>query len=271
MEAPENPHVAPTATETRPGRCSFIFIVILSTIPSLVTGGFIIRTLFFLKKGDPDCTNPHLDWELWFEIFLLVVFLVALIGVLFKIVAVQIICLTLLGITILTIILTVWSIERGGTFDNDNDPKRIEAVYRLEGYAPWARKFLLKDSGWNAFQNCLIERKICDKLGKRDFYQEGCCIPPPYCGYKERNQTWVIPKTSQYADDVNCVRWDSDKRKLCFDCETCQAVYVGTMDNNWRLRGVSLNFGTAIWVVCLCFASAFKNQSRVRAVDNRSV
>ncbi|XP_058213895.1 tetraspanin-12-like [Rhododendron vialii] len=203
------------------------------------------------------------------------------IGVLLKMKAVQITCMALLIVTTLSLMVINVSIDIGGTFAEDT--KRIQDVYRLETYSPWAHKFLLKDSGWNTYKNCLIERKICDKLGKRDFVQGGCCMPPPYCGYEEKNQTWVVPKTGQYADDVNCVRWDSDKRKLCYDCETCQAVYISTFNDSWALRALGPILRALILAACFYFTCeddwpgtnrsggrADNNPSGGRAHNNRS-
>lgn len=100
-------------------------------------------------------------------------------------------------------------------------------------------------------------------------------MPPSYCGYEEKNLTWVIPKTGRYAEDANCVRWDNDERKLCYDCETCQAVYVNTMEYNWTGRALGPFIGAMVLV--LCFALTFaedgceNNRSRGRADNNRSV
>ncbi|KAI8553974.1 hypothetical protein RHMOL_Rhmol05G0060400 [Rhododendron molle] len=276
------------ATETPPGRCAsifnvigstlsrhaFIFIVIMSTVPILGTGYFLVSTLLLLRRGgDPKCEYPRLEWDLWFDVFLLLIFLAGSIGVSVKAKAVQITCITLLGVTTLLIVVISWSVDIGGTFPKD--AKRIDDAYRLETYAPWAHKFLLKDSGWNTYQICLMEKKICDKLDNLDFVQGGCCLPPSYCGYEEKNLTWVIPKTGRYAEDTNCVRWDNDERKLCYDCETCQAVYVNTMEYNWTGRALGPFLGAM--VLFLCFALTFaedgceNNRSRGRADNNRSV
>ncbi|KAH7851440.1 hypothetical protein Vadar_011617 [Vaccinium darrowii] len=249
--------VATTPTEPIP-LVLFIIFVLLSTIPALVTGYFLLETHSLLQRGDPDCSNHRLEWDLWYYIFLVVIFAVASICVLFKVMVGQLPGIILLLLTSLSILVTSWSVELGA--NPYKNPMRIEDVYRLESYAPWAQKFLLRDRGWSDFQNCLIERKICDKPDDK-FYQEGCCSPPPYCGYQEKNQTWVVPKTGRYADNVNCVRWDSDKRK-CYDCETCQAVYMSDMDETWSLRAMLLLFGFAVLVAFLMLTVAINDPSQ---------
>ncbi|KAI8553972.1 hypothetical protein RHMOL_Rhmol05G0060200 [Rhododendron molle] len=262
---------ATMATKTSPSRCAFIFIVVGSTVPILVTGYFLVSSLLMLRRGDPKCENPRLDWDLWFYAFLLLLFLVGSIGVLFKMQAVQMTCSVLLILTSILILVIGWGIDFGGTFPKDT--KRIDDAYRLETYGTLAKRFLLKDRGWNTFRNCLIERKICDKLDKRDFVQGGCCMPPPYCGYEQKNQTWVIPQTGRYADDANCVRWDSDERKLCYDCETCQAVYIYTIKDNWTFHGLEPSLGALVLIVCFIFTFPDEwrnNRSGRRADNNRS-
>ncbi|KAG5547603.1 hypothetical protein RHGRI_013337 [Rhododendron griersonianum] len=148
------------ARETPPGRCAsifnvigstvsrhaFIFIVIMSAVPILGTGYFLVSTLLLLRRGgDPKCEYPRLEWDLWFDVFLLLLFLAGSIGVSFKAKAVQITCIALLGVTTLLIAVISWSVDIGGTFPEDT--KRIDDAYHLETYAPWAHKFLLKDSG----------------------------------------------------------------------------------------------------------------------------
>ncbi|XP_058213892.1 tetraspanin-8-like [Rhododendron vialii] len=263
---------ATMATKTSPSRCAFVFIVMASTVPILVMGYFLISTLLMLRRGDPKCENPRLDWDLWLDAFLLLLFLVGSIGVLFKMQAVQVTCIILLILTSILILVIGWGIDLGGTFAKDT--KRIDDAYRLETYGPLAKKFLLKDRGWSTFRNCLIERKICDKLDKRDFVQGGCCMPPSYCGYEQKNQTWVIPQTGRYVNDVNCVRWDSDERKLCYDCETCQAVYIYTSYDNWTFRGLGPCLGALVLIACFFFSFPDEfggnNRSGGRANNNRS-
>lgn len=99
-------------------------------------------------------------------------------------------------------------------------------------------------------------------------------MPPPYCGFEQKNQTWVIPQTGRYADDVNCVRWDSDERKLCYDCETCQAVYIYTSEDNWTFRGILVpSLGALVLIACFSFTFPDEwrnNRSGGRAANNRS-
>ncbi|KAG5547602.1 hypothetical protein RHGRI_013336 [Rhododendron griersonianum] len=102
----------------------------------------------------------------------------------------------------------------------------------------------------------------------------GCCMPPPYCGFEQNNLTWVIPQAGRYADDVNCVRWDSDKRKLCYDCETCQAVYIYTSEDNWTFHALEPCLGALVLIACFFFTFPDEwgnNRSGGRAANNRSV
>ncbi|KAI8547832.1 hypothetical protein RHMOL_Rhmol07G0226400 [Rhododendron molle] len=98
----------------------------------------------------------------------------------------------------------------------------------------------------------------------------GCCAPPQYCGFQDKNQSWVIPESGFYAEDINCVTWSSDKTKLCHQCETCQAVYVYVMTFNWHLRGIWLMFGICVWVMCLVFTCAHQNKQLRQQQNNRT-
>ncbi|KAF7139416.1 hypothetical protein RHSIM_Rhsim07G0177800 [Rhododendron simsii] len=241
-------------------RCTFTFIIILSAIPIIFSGYFLINTLVFLG-GDPVCDHPRVEWDFRFGIFLLVLSVAGSIGTMCRSKGLLMACLTILGTFIAFILVVSRCIERGGTYAEDS--KRIDSSYRLDNYAPWAVKFLLKDDGWTNFRNCLDERNICEKkLDDNNFYENGCCAPPQYCGFQDKNQSWVIPESGFYAKDVNCVTWSSEKTKLCHECETCQAVYVYVVTFNWHLRGIWLMFGIVVWVMCLGFTCEHEKKQR---------
>lgn len=157
-------------------RWAFTFIVILSTIPILFSGYYLSRTLV-LRRGDPTCDNPRLEWDVCYSSFLVIMFSLAFICTICRVktlriprLTLQIALLVCLGTVIVFIFVATLSILFGGT--NAEDSKRIESYYRLDNYAPWAVKLLLKDNGWTDFRNCLNEKKICERKLDDNYYFE---------------------------------------------------------------------------------------------------
>ncbi|KAH7847349.1 hypothetical protein Vadar_025041 [Vaccinium darrowii] len=243
---------------TSSDRCGFMFMILFSLIPILVSGYFLIDALV---GDDPHCDHLRVEWDIRFFAFLVALFAFGTIGVIGRLKSLQIICIAVLVSVIASIVVMSWNIE----FDSNraDNLKRIDPSYRLDTYPGWVVKFLLKDKGWSSFRNCLNENNVCEKkLDDNYFKENGCCVPPLYCGYREKNQTWIIPASGLFADDANCIAWNSDKTKLCHQCETCQAVYVYILTFQWNLRGIMLMFGVIVLGSCLSFTYEYEHNQR---------
>lgn len=151
------------ATEISPEQCVHIFFVTVSAIPMVLSGYFVLKNVLFLGGQKPDCTDPHSGWDLALGLFLFTLFLVGTLSLAWRVTALQMACMALLVLTMALIGGVSRNVLFGG--NEPKDSKKIEEYYRLETYPSWAQKFLLKDDDWHAFQNCIIQRKVCDKEG----------------------------------------------------------------------------------------------------------
>ncbi|KAH7848033.1 hypothetical protein Vadar_033061 [Vaccinium darrowii] len=249
----------------------YTLVTIGSLIPVFVSGYNLVDTIILFVRGDPDCTHPHLERDLGFAIFVFVLFLFGAIGVVARVKAMQVICMIVLVITVLlllavTMIITAGPRELFGPNRND-DGKKIDSVFRLEKYPRWARNFIVNDKDWGVFQACTVREKLCEKLDKDTIFQEGCCSPPVYCGFQDKNKTWVVPTFGLYYEDNNCLNWSHDK--LCYTCNTCKAAYIFNYVEEWTLRWACMYFAIFIWVGCLAFTFGMdyeNNQRRQQSV-----
>ncbi|KAG5541172.1 hypothetical protein RHGRI_021133 [Rhododendron griersonianum] len=276
------------ATEISPEQCVHIFFVTVSAIPMVLSGYFVLKNVLFLGGQKPDCTDPHSGWDLALGLFLFTLFLVGTLSLAWRVTALQMACMALLVLTMALIGGVSRNVLFGG--NEPKDSKKIEEYYRLETYPSWAQKFLLKDDDWHAFQNCIIERKVCDKEGlfqdpNRDAWceasrgrpesaysgplQGGCCVPPIYCGFQQKNQTWVIPESGLYSDDANCVMWSSENGKLCYNCNTCKASYIHNFAFKWYMRGNDQMYAVLVWMFCFSLTYAIEKENSQRR--NRTV
>ncbi|XP_058222516.1 protein TORNADO 2-like [Rhododendron vialii] len=254
------------ATEISPEQGVHIFFVTVSAIPMVLSGYFVLKNVSFLGQK-PDCTDPHSGWDLAFGFFLFTLFLLGTLSLAWRVTALQIACMALLVLTMALIGGVSRNVLFGG--NEPKDSKKIEEYYRLETYPSWSQKFLLKDNDWRAFQNCIIERKVCDDVDKEGIFQGGCCVPPIYCGFQQKNQTWVIPESGLYSDDANCVMWSSENGKLCYNCDTCKASYIHNFAFKWYMRGDDQMYAVLVWIFCFGLTYAIEKENSQRR--NRTV
>lgn len=150
-------------------QCFHTFSVVVSVMPIVFTGYFLVKTAIVFFSFDPDCTHAHLDWDLALGLFLFTLFLAGTLSLAWRVTALQSTCMALLLVTIALILVVSGNIIiTGGT--ESNDSKTIEEYYRLETYPSWAQKFVSKDNGWHVFQKCIIERKICENVDKKELF-----------------------------------------------------------------------------------------------------
>ncbi|KAF7113264.1 hypothetical protein RHSIM_RhsimUnG0143900 [Rhododendron simsii] len=232
-------------------RVLFTLVAVASTIPVFFSGYYLAKTIILFIRGNSDGTHPHLETELGFTIFAFVLFLLGSIAIVSRVKPLQVICITTLVITVVLILAGTVAIESSG------------AYYQLEEYPRWAKNFILNDIDWGGFQRYMIREKICEKPGGKNelFLQGGCCSPPTYCGYREMNKTWIVPKSGEYYQDNNCMMWSNDDDKLCYNCNTCKAAYLINYVHGWNTILFYMFIALVIWIGCFNFSFGANNEN----------
>ncbi|OMP00734.1 Tetraspanin/Peripherin [Corchorus olitorius] len=106
---------------------------------------------------------------------------------------------------------------------------------------------------WNATQTCMIKSDICTKFNTNDtlekFYKEpltaiqsGCCKPSDDCGFTYSSPANWTAEKGVSDKNPDCNAWDNDPKVMCFNCDSCKAVFADKMNNMFKKWGF-VNFG----------------------------
>ncbi|OMO69587.1 Tetraspanin/Peripherin [Corchorus capsularis] len=116
---------------------------------------------------------------------------------------------------------------------------------------------------WNETQTCMIKSDICTKFNPKYLnntleehltaIQSGCCKPSDDCGFTYSSPAnWTAGKG---VSDKNpdCNAWDNDPKVMCFNCDSCKAVFADKMNKMYKKFG-KVNFGF-IALLIIAFAA----------------
>ncbi|XP_040377765.1 tetraspanin-3-like [Oryza brachyantha] len=161
-------------------------------------------------------------------------------------------------------------------------------TYKLDDYGGWLRGRVDDPRYWATTSACLRDDKhVCDGVRVRQpvilhnprsgmlvrelsSYQGpvkeyrvmlpievGCCMPPRSCASTYMNGTAqtatpspsVAPAAMVTNDD--CSRWSNDEETLCFQCDSCKAVFLDDTKKAWNaFAGIPII--CLIILICTC-------------------
>ncbi|WMV35278.1 hypothetical protein MTR67_028663 [Solanum verrucosum] len=202
-------------------------------MPLLIFGGSLLVLSLLGLIGS--CCRA--SFFLWVYLFFLFMFIVGMI------------CLS-----IFTILVTNKSVAKALSGKGGNDAK-------FGDWGNWLEKHVVNDENWDEIKSCMATFKYCQMMprGKpADFYkyslpatQSSCCKPPTYCGFEFTNATfWTMPKTGPAVPDSDCKTWNNAQNELCFDCHSCKASFLETIQKNWNKMAI-LNFCVFVFIIII--------------------
>ncbi|KAJ8563171.1 hypothetical protein K7X08_031623 [Anisodus acutangulus] len=78
-----------------------------------------------------------------------------------------------------------------------------------------------------------------------------CCKPPTYCGFEFTNATyWTMPKAGPAVPDSDCKTWSNSQNELCFNCQSCKASHIETIQKNWNKMAL-FNFCIFVFIIII--------------------
>ncbi|KAF3794256.1 Tetraspanin-15 [Nymphaea thermarum] len=165
-----------------------------------------------------------------------------------------------LGIMALMILMFILGLVLAGKY-----PMESRGV---PGTPLWLKTRVSDNRNWANIRLCINDAGICSDLAittstlnsyqfsmkKLSPIESGCCRPPTSCGMQYMNATyWLAP--NQTADDIgsddgsgssstgvgtkkwfpegDCHEWSNKCTQLCYDCLSCKAGYLGTLQRRW--------------------------------------
>ncbi|XP_047336117.1 tetraspanin-8-like [Impatiens glandulifera] len=192
----------------------------------LLAIGIFLFVLSILGLGGATC---RFQWMLWIHLFVMFLLIIVL-----------------TAFTVFVIVVTNSGVGRAVS-------GRGFKEYRLGDYNDWLQKNVINDDNWIQIRSCLIDTRACRHLqvpvsGQtlQQFIninltpvESGCCKPPIYCELDFKNATfWTMPKTGPAVPDEDCVTWNNDPKKLCFDCKSCKAGVLSGIKKEWKIIAI---------------------------------
>lgn len=145
--------------------------------------------------------------------------------------------------------------------------------FELQGFSGWLKKNVVGPSHWEDVKQCMIHHDACGKMdtfrsimdfvtmkrSKLTSIEMGCCKPPAECGYEyESGTTWKVPEKglTSKSKDPECIVWNNDLDKLCYNCQSCKAGYLDFFVKAWTkitlLNALLLLLLFFIFIVACC-------------------
>ncbi|KAL4333690.1 hypothetical protein GQ457_07G026150 [Hibiscus cannabinus] len=114
----------------------------------------------------------------------------------------------------------------------------------------------VKDKNWIRIKSCLVDAKVCTTGENNNgvnykalvFFkntlplpaiQAGCCKPPSSCGFVRKNATfWEVPRSGRATSDPDCLTWNNNQGKLCYDCNSCKSGILAKLRKEWKCLAI---------------------------------
>ncbi|CAN4100351.1 unnamed protein product [Withania somnifera] len=202
-------------------------------MPLLLFGGSIL-VLSLMGLIGSCCRASFFLWIYLFVLFLLIVGMICF--------------------SIFTILVANKGVAKALSGKGRNDAK-------FGDWGNWLEKHVVNDKNWGEIKSCMATFKYCQMIppGKSaDFYkyslstaQSSCCKPPTFCGFEFTNATyWNMPKKGPAVPDKDCKTWSNTQTELCFNCQSCKASFVETIQKNWNKMALS-NFCVFVFIIII--------------------
>ncbi|XVF49818.1 hypothetical protein PTKIN_Ptkin04bG0046600 [Pterospermum kingtungense] len=244
--------------------------------------------VYFVVHGSSHCQKVLTDPLLILGGFLVAVSLLGLIGSLckntiFMFLYLAVMFLLILGLIGFTVFVFLVTNHGAGKVFSDRD--LIIKDRRTTDFSNWLQKHFVNDKNWNRIKSCLIDAKVCRSVRKDNnngdinykalvFFkntlptlQAGCCKPPSSCGFLQKNATfWEVPKSGAATKDPDCLTWNNNVMKLCYDCNSCKGGVLDNLRKEWRslaiINVIVLIFVIFVYSVGCCARSNQKSNKK---------
>ncbi|XP_050238076.1 tetraspanin-11-like [Mercurialis annua] len=244
---------------------------------ALISGCFAIGSyLYFQTNGITDCKNVVQKPLLIIGIILILISLIGLIGSFYKLASLLwlyslVALLVLIGLTLFSVLAYKLDNPNGS---NQNLSGLGFKKHSMGDYTQWLQNMVSNGNHWNGIRNCLINHQVCDRLYKDnliqnagDFFlkklspiESGCCKPPIYCGYVYKNATIWIPKSGAAIKERDCTIWSNNRKKLCYDCNSCKTAVMEKSRKIWRIFAILDFIDIAILLFMFFLSCCTRNQ-----------
>ncbi|GLT81852.1 hypothetical protein SLE2022_002820 [Rubroshorea leprosula] len=156
--------------------------------------------------------------------------------------------------------------------------------YYLQDYSGWLKDRVVNPSYWAKISSCIRDSKVCSKMwrningvpetGHRFFLtklspiESGCCKPPTVCHHVYNNETvWILGGDlggDLVGTNQDCSIWSNDQERLCYQCDSCKAGVLGSVDKSWRKVSVINIIMLVLLVIFYVIGfAAFRNDKRI--------
>ncbi|CAA0823166.1 Tetraspanin-3 [Striga hermonthica] len=150
--------------------------------------------------------------------------------------------------------------------------------YSLQDYAgTWLAGRIAGPGYWGRIEACVRGSGACQRLGLGEpaqlFYlrrlspiQSGCCKPPTSCGYTYVNETFWAEEIGPTGPNPDCLRWSNEQEQLCYECGSCKAGVVASLQKSWRkVSIINVVVSIILVLVYVIACAAFRHN---RQLDN---
>ncbi|GMI95213.1 tetraspanin11 [Hibiscus trionum] len=154
--------------------------------------------------------------------------------------------LCLIGFTVFVVLIT-----NDGAGKVFSEKELFLKEHKTVDFSHWLQNHFVKDKNWIRIKSCLIDAKVCTtgvNYKALVFFkntlplpaiQAGCCKPPSSCGLVRKNVTfWEVPKSGSAASDPDCLTWNNNQWKLCYDCNSCKSGILTKLRKEWRCLAI---------------------------------
>ncbi|KAK6941399.1 Tetraspanin/Peripherin [Dillenia turbinata] len=267
------------------------FVALLCSIPMIGAG------IWLASKPDHECIHI-LRWPVVIlGILILLVSLTGFVGACLNsesLLAFHLFCMAILISLLLILIVFAFLVTRADR--SYSDVGREYKEYTLDEFSTLLRDHVTSGDNWGKIQTCCAQSEVCSELNQQSNFsasqfflarlsplqaingkseneilfltgnfglfvhvQSGCCKPPTICGYQYVNTTlWVNPTNP--TSDPDCHAWNNDQTKLCYNCNSCKAVLLGNIREEWRKANVVLIVTVVVLIfVYIIACNAFMN------------
>ncbi|KAJ0251747.1 Tetraspanin-9 [Hirschfeldia incana] len=258
-------------------RCSNSLIVILNFFVFLLSIPILSSGIWLSLHGHTQCERFFDKPMIALGAFLMVVALAGVVGSCCRVTWLLWFYLCVMCLSIIVVFgFTIFAFHVTNKGSGETIPGKAYKEYRLGDYSEWMQKRMNNNHRWKNIRSCLYEGKLCNRLeisgryhnasefSKKDLnsLESGCCKPSNDCNFTYISPT-VWNKTSETNKNPDCNTWDSDSKKLCYDCTACKAGFIYNLKTSWKMVAViNIIFLVVLFIVFAMSCCAIKNNKK---------
>ncbi|XP_010523547.1 PREDICTED: tetraspanin-13 [Tarenaya hassleriana] len=175
-----------------------------------------------------------------------------------------------------------------GLLNKETNPKIFPGTqikeYKLDEYSGWVRRLVVKEDEWYRIKRCLRSDNVCNELSSTKnmsisaFYnmdlnpiKSGCCKPPLSCGFGYVKPNFWNTTTKYNFTEADCRKWNNDVETYCFDCDSCRAGIIASLNGTTQSIGSSIaQIMSTFFVGYLGWFSWLKSLREVQISESRN-